>query len=191
MRIVGGTHKGATLAAPKSRATRPTSDRTREALFNILEHGVAGFSLSGARVLDLFAGTGALGLEALSRGAKFCLFVEDAAEARALIRRNVETLKATGSSKIWRRDATKLGLAAQLGSFDLVFADPPYGRGLGEAALLSALDGGWLSENALCVLEEEKRTAIAPVKGLTLTGQRTYGDTQLVLFRKSVSAPPE
>ena len=109
MRIVAGKFRGARIEAPKGLATRPTSDRVRQALFNVLEHGAPRFDFDGARVLDLFAGSGALGLEALSRGARFCLFVEDSAEARASIRRNVEALHLTGATKIWRRDATKLG----------------------------------------------------------------------------------
>ena len=137
MRVVGGKHRGRALAGPKNPAVRPTSDRTREALFNILAHGIDGFKLEDCRVLDLFAGTGALGLEALSRGARFCLFIDEAAASRALIRRNVEALGATGHSKIWRRDATRLGRIENMPVFDLLFADPPYGKGLGEKAIAS------------------------------------------------------
>ena len=143
MRIVGGTLKGRTLKGPASNATRPTSDRLRESLFNMLAHAY-GDPCDGARVLDLCAGTGALGLEALSRGARFCLFVEEAAEARALIRDNVEALGLTGITKIFRRDATRLGALGQMGAgapFDLAFCDPPYGKGIAETALVSALKG--------------------------------------------------
>jgi 16S rRNA (guanine966-N2)-methyltransferase len=144
MRIVGGRFGGRTLAAPAGALVRPTSDRVREAMFNILEHGLPGFAFDGTRVLDLFAGSGALGLEALSRGAAFCLFVEEAAEARASIRRNVEALGLTGASKIFRRDATDLGAAGQHGAARLAFLDPPYGRGLAERALRSLARGaGW------------------------------------------------
>ena len=114
MRIVAGKFRGARIEAPKGLATRPTSDRVRQALFNVLEHGAPHVDFEGARVLDLFAGSGALGLEALSRGARFCLFIEEAAAARGAIRRNVEALGLTGVTKIWRRDATKLGEAGTL-----------------------------------------------------------------------------
>ncbi len=183
MRIVGGSHKGLALAAPKSQAIRPTSDRTREALFNILAHGIADFDLEGARVLDLFAGTGALGLEALSRGAAYALFIEEAASARALIRQNVEAMGATGTSKIWRRDALRLGKLQGMAPFDLVFADPPYGKGLGEKALSSALENVWLSPSALCVLEESAKAEVNLPVSFTELDRRTYGDTQVVFLR--------
>jgi 16S rRNA (guanine966-N2)-methyltransferase len=121
MRVVGGSLRGRALAAPKSQSIRPTADRLREALFNILIHAY------GARVLDLFAGTGALGIEALSRGSAFTLFVDDGAEARALLRENVATLGLGGTSRIFRRDATKLGPAHPVEPFSLAFLDPPYG----------------------------------------------------------------
>ena len=138
MRIVAGKFRAKRIEAPKGLTTRPTSDRVRQALFNVLEHGAPQFDFAGARVLDLFAGSGALGLEAMSRGARFCLFVEESADARASIRRNVEALSLTGVTKIWRRDATKLGEAGTLAPFDLIFLDPPYGKGLGLRALQSA-----------------------------------------------------
>lgn len=184
MRIVGGNHKGLALAGPRSQAIRPTSDRTREALFNILAHGVADFDLAGARILDLFAGTGALGLEALSRGAAFCLFIEEAAAARALIRQNVEAMGATGVSKIWRRDATRLGKVQNMAPFNLVFADPPYGKGLGERALASAAEHGWLGPHALCVLEEAAKAEITVPDGFAELDRRTYGDTQILILRR-------
>ena len=148
MRIVGGQHRGAALATPKSQAIRPTTDRMRESLFNILEHRYDD-PVEGARVLDLFSGTGALGLEALSRGARFVLFVEEAVEARGLIRQNLEALGLTGLAKIYRRDATRIGRCAPMAPFDLVFADPPYRKGLGEKALAAAREGGWLAPAAL------------------------------------------
>src|SRR5262245_61674156 len=156
MRIIGGKFGGRQLIAPSGAAIRPTSDRVREAIFNILSHGIEGFAFHGIRVLDLFAGTGALGLEALSRGAADCLFVEEAPAARASIRRNVEALGLTGVTKIFRRDATDLGAAGRRGGAGLAFFDPPYGRGLAERALLSALGGGWLAPAAVLVLEESK-----------------------------------
>src|SRR3982751_5050600 len=148
MRVVGGRLRGRALAAPNSQAIRPTADRLRESLFNILIHAY-GDSVSGARVLDLFAGTGALGLEALSRGASFALFVDDGAEARALMRQNIETLGLAAATRIFRRDATKLGPAHPVEPFSLAFLDPPYGKGLGERSLVSAREGGWLANDAL------------------------------------------
>ena len=184
MRIVGGRFRGRAIAAPPGAHTRPTSDKVRESLFNILAHGIAGFEIEGARVLDLFAGTGALGLEALSRGAAYCLFVEDNADARGVIRENVEALGLTGASKLWRRDATKLGPAAPMQPFQLLFADPPYGKGLGEVALNAAAEGGWLAPGAVCVIEE--RADIEPAIPATFTqlDKRVYGDTALHFLRK-------
>lgn len=187
MRIVGGNHKGARLAAPSSREIRPTSDRTREALFNILAHGLEGFALEDVRVLDLFAGTGALGLEALSRGAGFALFIDNDADARGLIRRNVETLNLTGCTKIWRRDATKPGDVGTLTPFDLIFADPPYRKGMGEVALAAAQEGGWIADDAIVVLEEDASSEIDEIDGLIRVNTRIYGDTQLAFFRKTSS----
>src|SRR5256714_10023965 len=153
MRIVGGRLRGRALAAPKSQAIRPTADRLRESLFNILIHAY-GDPITGARVLDLFAGTGALGLEALSRGAAFVLFVDDGAEARALLRQNVEVLGLAAVMRIFRRDATKLGPAHPVEPFSLAFLDPPYGKGLAEQALASAREGGWLTDGVLVVVED-------------------------------------
>jgi 16S rRNA (guanine966-N2)-methyltransferase len=133
--------------------------------------------------MDLFAGTGALGLEALSRGAKFCQFVDESAEARGVIRRNADALGAIGLCKIWRRDATKLGPCAPQSPFDLVFCDPPYGRGMGEKALTSLVEGAWLSPGAVVVLEEAEKQAIADVPGLTLLDTRVYGDTQVRFYK--------
>jgi 16S rRNA (guanine966-N2)-methyltransferase len=181
MRIVGGDWRGRTLAGPKSPAIRPTADRLRESLFNVLAHAY-GDPARGARVLDLFAGTGALGLEALSRGAVFVLFVDDGAEARALIRHNVEALGAAGASRIFRRDATKLGPAHPLAPFSLVFLDPPYGKGLAEKALTAAREGGWLAPDALIVVEEAKGAFAAP-GGFQEIERRAYDDTELVFLR--------
>jgi 16S rRNA (guanine966-N2)-methyltransferase len=183
MRIVAGRFRGRTLAAPEGERTRPTSDRVREAVFNILEHGLEGFALAGVRVLDLFAGTGAMGLEALSRGARFCLFVEEDAAARGLIRRNIEALGLTGVTKVFRRDATDLGPAGSRGGFGLAFLDPPYERDLGPRALASAAAGGWLAPGAVAVVEESRRAAIALPAGFTALEQRTWGDTQVLFAR--------
>lgn len=185
MRIVGGKLKGHSLAAPSGRETRPTSDRVREALFNILAHGIAGFDLEDARVMDLFAGTGALGFEALSRGARFCLFIEETSVARGLIRRNADALGLIGQCRIWRRDATRLGPCAPQTPFDLAFADPPYGKGLGEAALGSLVQGGWLRPGAVVVLEEVERAPLPEISGLAAIDRRTYGDTQIGFYRAS------
>ncbi|MEF2551451.1 16S rRNA (guanine(966)-N(2))-methyltransferase RsmD [Aurantimonas sp. A2-1-M11] len=176
MRIVGGDMRGRRLAVPKSDAIRPTTDRNRETLFNILLHR-PGFELDGARVLDLFSGTGALGLEALSRGARFCLFVEEGVEGRGLIRENVETFGLQGRSKIFRRDATRLGIVGTMEPFDCLVADPPYGRGLGEAALVSARDGGWLKPGALAIVEEAEAAPFAVPDGFDLSDERAMGET--------------
>lgn len=183
MRIVGGKNKGAQIFAPADRETRPTSDRVREAVFNILAHGVDGFSFDGARVLDLFAGTGALGLEALSRGAKYVHFVDDSTQARGVIRRNADALGEIGRCKIWRRDAMRLGQCAPLSPFDLVFADPPYGKGLAAQTLKVLADGGWLSDDAVVVLEESAREEIEVPAGFETESTRIYGDTQVIILK--------
>lgn len=183
MRIVGGIHKGRALHAPQNRAIRPTSDRVREAMFNMLAHAGGGFQFSGARVLDLFAGTGALGLEALSRGAQFALFIEENTAARGLIRTNAETLGATGICKIWRRNAAHLSPRQAIAGFDLVFADPPYNKGLADSALTALVAGNWLNEAALVVVEEAKSAILAPPPQLTLITSKLYGDTGVHFFR--------
>ena len=183
MRIVAGKFRGHALAAPKGSATRPTSDRVREALFNILEHGIEDFSLQDARVLDLFAGTGALGLEALSRGARYALFIDDSAQARGLIRRNIEALHLTGIAKVWRRGAEKLGPAGNVPPFGLVFLDPPYGKGLGEKALAAAREGGWIAPGGIAVLEESVKSRLELPEGYEKIDRRIYGDTQVAILR--------
>jgi 16S rRNA (guanine966-N2)-methyltransferase len=182
MRIVGGQWRGRVLAAPRSQAIRPTADRLRESVFNILVHAY-GDPIAGARVLDLFAGTGALGLEALSRGAAFALFVDDGAEARSLLRENIATLGLGGVTRIFRRDATRLGTAHPLEPFTLVFLDPPYGQGLAEKALTSARAGGWLSPDALVVVEEAAKAGFAVPEGFAELERRAYDDTVVVILR--------
>ena len=182
MRIVSGRLRGRTLLAPKSRTIRSTADRLRESLFNILMHAY-GDPVSGARVLDLFAGTGALGFEALSRGANFVLFVDDGAEARALLRGNVETLGLGGASKVYRRDATRLGPASPIEPFSLVFLDPPYSKGLAEKALVSANVGGWLVPDALAVVEESFEATFKAPNGFDEIERRRYDDTAFVFLR--------
>ena len=184
MRIVGGEFRGRTLAAPQSQTIRPTSDRLRESLFNVLSHAYDD-PVSGAHVLDLFAGTGALGLEALSRGAAFALFVDEGVEASGLVRRNIEALGLTGRTKLFRRDAARLGPAGGMGPFDLVFADPPYRRGLGERALVAAVTGGWLKPGALVVLEEAADAEVSIPAGLEQIEHREAGDSQLLFYRSA------
>jgi 16S rRNA (guanine966-N2)-methyltransferase len=176
MRIVGGEFRGRSLATPRSNAIRPTTDRTREAVFNVLAHRFAG-RLDGARVLDLFAGTGALGLEALSRGASFSLFVEESAEGRGLIRANIEAFGLQGRTKIFRRDATRLGEIGTMQPFSLLLADPPYGKGFAGKALEAARDGGWLRPGALCVVEEAAGAPFDAGTGFATVDRREYGDT--------------
>jgi 16S rRNA (guanine966-N2)-methyltransferase len=185
MRIVGGTLRGRRIEAPETAATRPTSDRVRESIFNILAHGVEGFSFAGARVMDLFAGSGALGFEALSRGAKFCHFVDDGAAARGTIRNNADQLGVIGLCKIWRRDATRLGKCAPQSPFDLVFCDPPYGKGLGTLALESLIEGGWLNKGAVIVLEESAHAEISIPESMVELDRRTYGDTAVLILTVS------
>jgi 16S rRNA (guanine966-N2)-methyltransferase len=179
MRVVGGRFRGRALVSPVTSDIRPTSDRVREAVFNMLHHGAAQADLKDCKVLDLFAGTGALGIEALSRGAAQCLFVDDSAEARGLIRDNIEAMGLTGVTKIFRRDATALGVSGKYGAFNLVFMDPPYGKGMGERALASALSGGWLAPAATIVWEERRDAVIVVPAAVRVLEQRTWGDTQV------------
>jgi 16S rRNA (guanine966-N2)-methyltransferase len=182
MRVVGGRFRGRSIAGPKSSAIRPTADRLRESLFNILLHGY-GDPITGARVLDLFAGTGALGIEAASRGAAFVLFVDDGAEARALLRENTATLGLGGTTRIFRRDATKLGPAHPLEPFTLAFLDPPYGQNLAAAALASAHAGGWFVSGALIVVEEATKSAFAAPDSFGEIERRAYDDTEFIFLR--------
>jgi 16S rRNA (guanine966-N2)-methyltransferase len=186
MRIVAGEFGGRPLATPRSQAIRPTTDRTRQAVFNVIAHRFAD-RLAGTRVLDLFAGTGALGLEALSRGVQFAMFVEESAEGRGLLRTNVEALGLTGRTKIFRRDAARLGDAGTIQPFHLLFADPPYGHGLAERALASAAEGGWLHPGALCVVEEAASASFSPPDGFSVIDVRDYGDT-LIRFLEAPTA---
>lgn len=187
MRIVSGKFRGRALLSPNDSRIRPTSDRVRESLFNILAHGIDGFAIEGSRVLDVFAGTGALGLEALSRGASFCLFVEEDATARGLIRENIDALGLAGQTRIYRRDATTLGTALPRERSNLVFADPPYGKGLGELALAAAASGGWLEPDTIAVLEERADVVIASPLGFTQLDHRSWGDTAVHIYRWSDS----
>ncbi|MEM7058717.1 MAG: 16S rRNA (guanine(966)-N(2))-methyltransferase RsmD [Pseudomonadota bacterium] len=193
MRIIGGRLKGTRLAAPGAQGggkahLRPTSDRVRESIFNLLAHGDYP-AIEGMRVLDLFAGTGALGLEALSRGAAWAVFIDDGPAARGLIRQNIETLQVIGQTKLWRRDATRLG-PCRGAAFDLVFADPPYGSDLGMRALASALAGGWVAPGAVIVLEQAAEDAFEALAGITLVDERTYGETSVRVCRAAGSEDP-
>jgi len=182
MRVGGGRLRGRALASPKSKSIRPTADRLRESLFDILRHAY-GDAIDGARVLDLFAGTGALGIEAVSRGAAFALFIDDGAEARALIRENVAALGLGGVTRLFRRDATKLGPAHPLEPFALVFLDPPYGQNLAEQALAAAREGGWFSPDAMIVVEEATKSRFAAPVGFTEIERRAYDDTEFIFVR--------
>ena len=185
MRIIGGKFKSTALASvgkgDEGAHLRPTTDRVRESLFNVLTHGDYP-DIEGAKVLDLFAGTGALGLEALSRGAASVQFVDDGNKANSLIRQNIKTLGVRGQTKIYRRNATKLGDNRDA-PFDLVFLDPPYGKGLGEKALAQCIAGGWLADGALIVWEENK--PITPPADITLVDARRYGDTTISILTYS------
>ncbi|MCJ8517619.1 16S rRNA (guanine966-N2)-methyltransferase [Pseudorhizobium tarimense] len=182
MRIVGGDLRGRTLAAPKSNDIRPTIDRTRESLFNIISH-VYPEALQQTRVIDLFAGTGAVGIEALSRGCKAALFVENSVEGRGLLWENIESLALHGRTRILRRDATSLGDVGTIEPFQFLFADPPYGKALGEAALFAAHAGRWLEPGALAILEERADVLPQVHDVFKPLEQRIFGDTRMHFFR--------
>ncbi len=181
MRVVGGRFGGRALTGPSSDRIRPTSDRLRESLFNIIEHGFGG--VAGLRVIDLFAGTGALAFEALSRGATYALFVDDGLEARAALRANIEALGVGGVTRIFRRDARKLGTAPSGERFTLAFLDPPYGRGLAEPTLTALRDGGWLEPGTLVIVEEATTSAVTIPPGYGVEATRVFGDTTIKLLR--------
>ena len=186
MRIIGGRYKGTGLASvgkgDVSAHLRPTSDRVRESIFNLLINGGYGDPITGARVLDLFAGTGALGFEALSRGAAYVLFIDEGVKARALVRQNIDILRAIGATKLFRRDATKLGTVVGE-PYNLIFLDPPYGKSLGCKALISARDGGWLADEALIVWEEGSKQVVPD--GFEMLDARKYGDTWVHILQVS------
>ena len=187
MRIVSGEFRGKALAAPTGQNTRPTSDRARQAIFNILEHAAWAPGVRDVRVIDLFAGSGALGFEALSRGAAFCLFVETDEAARGAIRENVDAMSLFGRTRVHRRDATQLGQrpGADGPAFDLAFLDPPYAKGLGETALAKLAEGGWLAADAIVVLERGADEAPLQVDGYEQLDVRDYGAARVWFLRYS------
>jgi len=186
MRIVAGAHKGRPIQAPKGDKTRPTTDRVRESVFNKLAHAPWGVELDGMRVIDLFAGSGALGLEAISRGAAFALFVETDAAARGAIRTNVDALQLFGCTKLHRRSAIDLGSKPEkVGTpFDLAFLDPPYDQGLGDIALTRLIEGDWVKDDALAIVEERKGVEVN-ADGWTLLDTLEAGDTVVRFFKRT------
>ena len=181
MRIVGGEFRGRSLAVPKSNAIRPTADRTRESLFNILSHAYPE-AIDATRMMDLFAGTGAVGLEGASRGCRHVLFVESSVEGRGLLWENIDALGLHGRTRMLRRDATDLGGVGNLEPFDFLFADPPYGQGLGEKAFAAAAKGGWLVPGALAILEERADVVVNAPSDYALLEVRTFGDSKMHFF---------
>jgi len=181
VRIVGGEFRGRSLAVPKSNAIRPTADRTRESLFNILSHAYPE-AIDATRMMDLFAGTGAVGLEGASRGCRHVLFVESSVEGRGLLWENIDALGLHGRTRMLRRDATDLGGVGNLEPFDFLFADPPYGQGLGEKAFAAAAKGGWLVPGALAILEERADVVVNAPSDYVLLEVRTFGDSKMHFF---------
>jgi 16S rRNA (guanine966-N2)-methyltransferase len=191
MRIIAGSHRGRRLVAPEGRSVRPTSDRAREALFNILAHGdfaAAGSPFAGARVLDAFAGTGAFGLEALSRGAEAAIFLERDGVAVAALKRNIAALGEVARCRVYTVDATKPPTA--LAPCRLAFLDPPYGEGLAAPALPALAAAGWLEPGALAVAEIGAREDLAAPEGFTLLDERRYGAAKLVFLRWGENRAP-
>ena len=186
MRIIAGQHKGRSLIAPKGMGTRPTSDRTRESLFDMLAHADWAPPIEGARVVDLFAGSGALGLEAMSRGAAYCLFVETDSAARGAIRDNIEALGLFGSTRLHRRSATDLGaMPASVGApLDLAFLDPPYHKGLVQPALDGLVSGGWLAEGAVAMVETGADEMLM-FAGWELLDARNYGAARVSFLKRA------
>ena len=186
MRIVSGKLKGRSIVTPDGRTTRPTSDRAREAMFNVLTHADWGVDMEGLRVMDLFAGSGALGLEAISRGASHCLFVETDSKARGIIRENIDTYSLFGVTRIHRRSATDLGpKPAGVGDpYDVAFMDPPYGYDLVGPTLEQLIKGGWLKQGALVVAETSKDDPKPDTTGYTQLDARDYGAARVLFLQK-------
>jgi 16S rRNA (guanine966-N2)-methyltransferase len=186
MRIVGGRHRGRALVAPPGRDIRPTSDRAREALFNILAHGAHADVLTDAVVLDAFAGTGAFGLEALSRGAAEAYFIENARPALDALRRNIDALGETARAHVRSGDATRPPPAPKPAT--LAFLDPPYRSGMGPAAVDALAAAGWLAAAAVVILEISAKEEIAPPEGFEVADDRRYGAARLVFLKRSSKA---
>jgi 16S rRNA (guanine966-N2)-methyltransferase len=180
MRIVGGKHKGRPLSAPKGSSTRPTSDRAREAIFNVLAHGVEGSGLPGARVLDIFAGTGALGLEALSRGAAHVTFVENNRPCARILKDNIHTLGEDANTTVIERPASSLN--APTDGADYAFLDAPYDQGLSEPALAVLAAQGWLKPGAVVMVEVAADETLNPPPGFSLIKEKTYGAARTVFL---------
>ena len=189
MRIVAGRHRGRRLLSPPGETVRPTSDRAREALFNILSHGqlaAEGIPFAGAAVLDAFAGTGALGLEALSRGAAEAAFIEQDREALATLRQNIAALDEDAHSRVVPGDATRPPRAPS--AYALAFLDPPYRSGLGAAALTALDAAGWLTPDALAVVELAAREHLAPPAGFSVLDERLFGAARLLFLRRAAES---
>jgi 16S rRNA (guanine966-N2)-methyltransferase len=193
MRIVGGAFRGRRIVAPEGQSTRPTADRARESLFNVLGHASWASALEGARVVDLFAGSGALGLEALSHGAAFCLFVERSAQARAAIEANIAALGLEARTRIDGRDATALTPRRPIDgpAFDRAFLDPPYGQGAAETALARLADGDWLAVGAIAVLERGVGDAATTPPGFDLLDSRVWGAAKVSFLRRTQFVSPQ
>jgi 16S rRNA (guanine966-N2)-methyltransferase len=190
VRVVGGAFKGRALVAPDGQGTRPTSDRARQAIFNILEHAAWAEPLQGARVLDLYAGSGALGFEAISRGAAFALFVETDEAARGAIRENADALGLMGRTRVHRRDATDLGVRPGSAgeAFTLAFLDPPYGKGLGEQTLARLREGNWLAPDALVAFERGSDEPEIDTPGYERLDARDWGAARVLFLRARPAA---
>lgn len=187
MRIVAGQYRGRAIVTPEGQNTRPTSDRARQAIFNVLEHAPWAEGLHEARVIDVYAGSGALGFEALSRGAAFCLFVDTDDGARGAIRENMDAYGLFGRCRVHRRSATDLG--PRPGSageaFTLAFLDPPYAKGLGEQTLARLLEGGWLAPGAIVVFERGSDEPEIDTPGYERLDARDYGAARVLFLRAS------
>ena len=190
MRIVAGDLKGRAIVAPEGQGTRPTSDRARQAIFNVLEHAAWAEPLHEARVIDLYAGSGALGFEAVSRGAAFCLFVETDDGARGAIRENADAYGLMGRTRVHRRSATDLGVRPGpiAEAFDLAFLDPPYGKGLGEQTLARLIEGSWLKPGALVVFERGSDEPEIDTPGYQRLDARDYGAARVLFLKVSPTA---
>ena len=190
MRIVAGKFKGRAIVAPEGQGTRPTSDRARQAVFNVLEHASWAEPLHGARIMDVFAGSGALGFEAISRGAVFCVFVEIDDEARGAIRENADAYGVMGATRVHRRSAIEMGVrpGSDGEAFDVAFLDPPYGKGLGEQSLQRLLDGDWLKPGAIVVFERGSDEPDIDTPGYDRLDARDYGAARVLFLRRSSTA---